>query len=152
MAEQGIERAFKYCSCALIEEYIRGREIELAVMEKDGGLIVTRAGEIGYRGEFYDYDTKYRSKDVEYIIPAKIDEKTEKYLRECAKKLFYSLGCRDLCRVDFFLTDGGEVIFNEVNTMPGFTESSMFPMLMRDMGYSMGEIIDSLVKNAIVKF
>ena len=140
-----IENAFKYCDRVMIEEGIDGKEVEVAVMERGGELIVSPAGMIKYTGKFYGYEEKYCSGDNEYIIPAPVGAETEKYLRECAKRLFLELGCRGLSRFDFFVKKDGEVVFNEVNTMPGFTKDSMFPMLLGAAGLSYGEIIEGIV-------
>ncbi|MBQ7225536.1 MAG: D-alanine--D-alanine ligase [Clostridia bacterium] len=140
-----IENAFKYCDRVMIEEGIDGKEVEVAVMERGGELVVSPAGMIKYTGNFYGYEEKYCSGNNEYIIPAPVGAETEKYLRECAKRLFLELGCRGLSRFDFFVKKDGEVVFNEVNTMPGFTKDSMFPMLLGAAGLSYGEIIEGIV-------
>ena len=140
------------CDKILIEKGISGRETEIAVMEIKGEITVSQCGEISYKTDFYDYDAKYNSTDIEYIIPAKISADTEKRARELAKKIFISLGCSHLCRVDFFVTDMGEIIFNEVNTLPGFTEISMFPKLFLAHGFSFTQIIDYLIDNVLKKY
>ena len=142
-----LDIAFGYSEKVLCEEEIRGTEVEVGVMEIDGEIVVSPVGEIRHGGGFYDYEEKYINQRTKCIIPAEIEEKTEKSLRECAKKLFLALGCRHLCRFDFFLTDRG-IIFNEANTMPGFTKNSMFPQLFMQMGYTFQEVLDILIKNA----
>lgn len=140
-----IEEALAYSQRVLVEKKINARELEIGVIARDGAPYLSRVGEVKYKAEFYDYDAKYKSSENEYQIPAEISEKTEKHLRECAKKLFYALGIDALCRMDFFLSEGGELILNEVNTMPGFTKSSMFPMLFSDMGHTFSEILNIIL-------
>ena len=139
-----ITLAFKYGDKVLIEEKIEGTETEIGIIEKDGKIFLSPPGQIKYSEEFYSYDAKYNQEN-EYIIPAQIAEKTKKELEECAKKLFYALGIRGLCRMDFFVTKAGGVIFNEINTMPGFTNASMFPMLFSSTGQSHIEILNNIL-------
>ena len=139
-----VDFALKYSDTALIEEYIRGDEVEVGVIQKGDEIIASTSGTIKHKGEFYDYDTKYIKEGTEYVIPSQIEEKTEKYLRECAKKLFLQLGCRGLCRFDFFVC-GDRVVFNEANTMPGFTDISMFCMLFEKSGIDKKSLVDALV-------
>ena len=145
---KGIDIAFRYCESILIEEEIRGKEIEVAVIETKGGLLATSVGMVRHGQKIYDYDTKYNSASVEYLIPAPIEEKTIKQVRECAKKLFLKLGCKGLARVDFFVDDNGNVIFNEVNTLPGFTKDSMYPKLITSIGYSYEKMLDTLIDSS----
>ncbi len=144
-----LRSAFGCCPRVLIEEAIEGKEVEVAVLERDGEILVSSVGMIKHTGTFYDYEEKYKSSSSGCIIPAPIDEKTEKSLRECAKKLFLALGCRGLSRFDFFVKKDGGIIFNEVNTLPGFTKISMFPKLFMYDGLEYGEIIDALINSAL---
>lgn len=140
-----INEALTYSQRAIVEKKINARELEIGVIARDGAPYLSRVGEVKYKAEFYDYDAKYKSSENEYQIPANIPKKTEKYLRECAKKLFYALGIDALCRMDFFLSEEGKLILNEVNTMPGFTKSSMFPMLFLNMGHTYPEILNIIL-------
>ncbi len=130
----------------LIEEYIRGSEIEVAVMGNEDP-IASVCGEIDPGSEFYDYNTKYVSDSAGYYIPARIDEISAKKVREYAVEIYKILGCRGLSRVDFFV--GDRIIFNEINTLPGFTSISMFPKLFMHGGMSYTEIIDRLITLAM---
>lgn len=130
----------------LIEEFIKGREIEVAVMGNDE-LAASVCGEIEPGSDFYDYETKYISDTASYYIPARIDEETAEKVREYALKIYRTLGCRGLSRVDFFV--GDRIIFNEINTLPGFTSISMYPKLFMHMGMSYPEIIDRLITLAM---
>lgn len=146
-----IDKALELSPSALIEEYIEGDETEVGVLKRGDEILVSPAGMIKHRGVFYDYDTKYKSGETEYFIPAPIDSKTEKYIRECAKKLFFALGCGGLARFDFFVKSDGTAVFNEVNTMPGFTDASMFAMLFEQKGLGLGQILDLLIEEALGK-
>ena len=138
---KALETAFKYSKKVLIEEAVNGKEIEISVLESNGSLIISDCGELIYKSDFYDYDTKYKSSDVGYNIPANIDTLLAQRIKEYAKKLFRALECSSLSRIDFFVTEN-EVIFNEINTM-----ISMYPMLLEKMGISFEELIDMLIKN-----
>ena len=139
---------------ALIEEYIDGDEVEVGVLEIGGELTVSPVGMIRHKGKFYDYEAKYSCQDNEYLIPAPVGEETAALIRDYARRLFYGLGCRGFGRFDFFVRKNGEVVFNEVNTLPGFTDVSMFPKLFMSMGYSFGEILDLIVASGhyVTKF
>ena len=140
-----LERAFAVSSKILIEEKINGIETEVGALEINGEVIFSVAGQLKHGGEFYTYDEKYKNGKSEYVIPAEINEKTKKELGECLKKLYLALEIKDLCRFDFFLAKGGELIFNEVNTMPGMTKDSLFPMMWKYSGYSLSQIFDNIL-------
>lgn len=129
----------------LIEECMIGDEAEIAVLEKNGELIVSRPARILPDAEFYTYDSKYNSSVSTYEIDPYNEEITEA-LRKNAAELFKALDCRGLARVDFFVTESG-IVFNEINTLPGFTKISMYPKLMMHAGYSYGELISALIDN-----
>ncbi len=145
--KSALENALAYGGKALIEEYIKGREIEVAVRGNDE-LTVSVCGEIDPGFEFYDYDTKYKNDTASYYIPARISEETSEKVRNYAKKIYKALGCRGLSRVDFFVTDSEEIFFNEINTLPGFTSISMYPKLMMHEGMTFTELITSLIELA----
>lgn len=144
----GIEKAFAHDRYVLLEEAIDGREVEVAVLggERD---FVSACGEIAPNSDFYDYDTKYVSDTAEYYIPARIAPKTAETVRTAAGRIFRTLGCTGLSRVDFFVTADEAVYFNEINTIPGFTAISMYPRLMRQSGVDGPALIDRLVEDAL---
>lgn len=146
-----IEKAFREDSKVLVEEFIDGREVEVAVMETEGAIAASVPGEIDPGYEFYDYDTKYNTDTASYYIPARLDKKTEDEVRRRAVKIFEALDCRTLSRVDFFVKAGGSVVFNEINTIPGFTPISMYPKLFMQGGMTYGEVITALVRSALKK-
>lgn len=134
----------------LAEEYIEGAEVEFGLIERSGTLFGQAVGEIEPGNTFYDYETKYKSRTSRIFIPARVGCRAIETVREYAKTLFRAIGCRGLARVDFFVKKSGEVIFNEINTMPGFTDISMFPMLYKVIGLSLGQLIDVLLEEAVL--
>lgn len=134
----------------LAEEYIDAREIETAVLDGLTKTTVSMTGEIEPCSEFYDYNTKYNSDVANYYIPARLSPSSEEKVREYALKIFRALDCRGLSRVDFFVTrDDERIVFNEINTLPGFTSISMYPKLMEKAGISFPALIDELVSVAV---
>lgn len=132
----------------LIERQIRGRELEVAVTVQDGRPIASLPGEIRTEG-FYSYEEKYAPSSrtqlcTAPVLPAGVTAR----IRELAVRCFTCLGCRGLARVDFFLTEDGALLFNEVNALPGFTETSMFPRLMT-RNCRMGDLLELLIREAI---
>ena len=142
---KGLEEAFKYDDKVLIEQFIEGREIEVAVLgNKD--TLATDAGEILPCHEFYDYEAKYlTSNESEVIIPARIDASEMNQIKEYAVRAFKAIGGTGLSRVDFFVTKDSKIYINEINTMPGFTNISMYPKLWDNMGLSYENLISKLI-------
>ena len=147
---RGVKMALEYSRSALIEEYIEGFEVELAVLEYKGEILLSPIGRVIHKREVYDYEAKYQSSDNEYEIPAKADKGVEKSIKQYARALFRQMGCKGICRMDFFVTEGGAVL-NEVNTLPGFTDISMYPMLFNHIGISTEQLIDIIVENELSK-
>jgi D-alanine-D-alanine ligase len=142
--KDAIKLAFAHDKKVLVEEYIKGRELECAVFGTDNPF-ASDVGEIKSCNEFYDYDAKYILGTSGLSIPAEISDEASKEIRETALKAFKAMGCSGLSRIDFFLKDDGEVILNEINTLPGFTPISMYPKLMENMGISQPELLDRLI-------
>ena len=133
----------------LAEEFIDGREIEVAVMGNDSP-VASVCGEIDSGAEFYDYEAKYITDTSTAYIPARIDEMVEEQVRDYAVKVYKAIGCQGLSRVDFFVTrKDSRVVFNEINTLPGFTSISMYPKLFAASGIPYGQLIDELLKLAV---
>ena len=141
--------AAKFDSKIIVEEYITAKEIEVAVMGKGDTLRTSVCGEIIPGADYYDYETKYISDVSSDASPARIPAETAETVRALAAKIYTALGCKGLSRVDFFVTDGGRIVFNEINTLPGFTTISMYPKLFLNEGMTYSEIIDSLIELAI---
>ena len=133
----------------LVEEFICGREVEVAVMGNDSP-VASVCGEIDSGADFYDYDAKYVTDTSVAYIPARIPEDVEETVREAAVKVYSAIGCKGLSRVDFFVTyEDNRVVFNEINTLPGFTSISMYPKLFAASGIPYSELIDELLKLAL---
>lgn len=146
--ERGIKLAFVHDRKVIVEEGIRGRELECAVMGNDK-LLVSAVGEIKSAGDFYDFESKYESEESQTVIPANVAGAESDTIRETAAKAYKALGCSGLARVDFFLAEDGSVILNEINTLPGHTPISMYPMLMEHSGMTPAEQEDNLIRLAL---
>lgn len=147
--ETGLEEAFKYDNKILIEEYIQGREIECSVLGNENP-IASLPGEVIVKDEFYSYDAKYIDENGASLqIPAKLPESTIKKIQELAVKTFKILCCEGMGRVDFFLSKEGKIYVSEINTIPGFTNISMYPKLWEASGISYEDLIDKLIQLAI---
>ena len=149
--EAALEKAFSEDDKILVEEFIDGREIEVAVMETEDVVTSSEAGEIDPGFDFYDYDTKYQNDTASYYIPARLKPEVAEKVKATARKIFLALDCRTLSRVDFFVTKDDEIVFNEINTIPGFTPISMYPKLFINSGMTYTEIITALVSSALKK-
>ena len=133
----------------LVEEFIHGREVEVAVMGNDNP-VASVCGEIDSGAEFYDYDAKYLTDTSTAYIPARIPEEVEEQVREMAVKVYSAIGCQGLSRVDFFVTYAdNRIVFNEINTLPGFTSISMYPKLFSASGIPYSELLDQLLELAV---
>lgn len=149
---RSIREAFAYDRKVLIEEYVEGREIECSVLGNDDS-IVSVPGEVIPAHEFYSYEAKYIDENGAALeIPAKLPEEIAKKVQELAVKTFNVLACEGLGRVDFFLKENGDVMVNEINTIPGFTKISMYPKLWEASGISYTELIDRLIQLALDRF
>lgn len=133
----------------LVEEFIHGREVEVAVMGNDSP-VASICGEIDAGADFYDYDAKYVTDTSVAYIPARISEEVAEKVREAAVRIYSAIGCQGLSRVDFFVTYEDErVVFNEINTLPGFTSISMYPKLFAASGIPGEQLIDQLLNLAV---
>ena len=129
----------------LVEEFIKGREVEVAVMGNDNPM-ASVCGEIDSGADFYDYDAKYVTDTSTAYIPARIPADVQEQIRKEAVKVYKAIGCRGLSRVDFFATYAeNRVVFNEINTLPGFTSISMYPKLFAASGVAYSQLIDNLL-------
>ena len=146
--EIAFQEAFQFDRKVIIEEGVIAREVELAVLGNDHPECSV-AGEIVPKKDFYDYKAKYEDGDTALIIPAQITKEEYSNLNEMAIKAFKALDCSGLVRADFFLTKDGKAYINEVNTMPGFTPISMFPLLWSESGLEYPKLIERLVQLAI---
>lgn len=146
---QAIELAFRFDHKVLVEEAIVGREIECAILGNDYPK-ASVCGEIVVNDEFYSYDTKYISETgAQIVVPANLPEHINSTIQQIAIQAFQALECKGMARVDVFLTHTGDVIINEVNTLPGFTNISMYPKLWEASGLGYSELITTLIELAL---
>jgi D-alanine-D-alanine ligase len=149
---RALETAHEHDDMVLIERGISGRELEVAVLGNPPNHEASGVGEVKPSDDFYSYDAKYAATSTsEIVIPAEIDPDETERIRKTAEKTYALLGCRGLSRVDFFLADDGTLYVNEVNTLPGFTNISMYPKLWRERGVSYSQLIERLVLLALEK-
>ncbi|MGM7636892.1 D-alanine--D-alanine ligase [Bacillus sp. Hm123] len=146
--DQAFEEAFQFDRKIIVEEGVIAREVEVGVLGNDDpGCSVI--GEIVPKKDFYDYKAKYEDGNTALIIPAEMPEDTQKQMKEMAITSFRSLDGSGLVRADFFLKENGELLINEVNTMPGFTPFSMFPLLWKHTGVEYPQLIEKLIELAM---
>ncbi|MCI8961413.1 MAG: D-alanine--D-serine ligase VanG [Clostridia bacterium] len=146
--EGAIKEALKYDTEIIIEENIDGIELGCAVLGNEE-LIVGEIDEIELSTEFFSYPEKYTLETSKIHVPARIDKKISDEAKETAKKIYKILKCRNLARVDMFLTPKGEIYFNEINTIPGFTSHSRYPSMMKQVGINFEQLIDKLIELGI---
>ncbi|MBP9711450.1 MAG: D-alanine--D-alanine ligase [Candidatus Pacebacteria bacterium] len=149
--KKALATAFLFDTKVVIEEFIDGREIECALLGNDLPM-ASVPGEIIAGQDFYSYDAKYNDSNSVSVIPAQIDKKTAKKVQEIAIKTFQVLGCEGLSRVDVFLKKNGEILVNEINTLPGFTDISMYPKMWEASGLPVSKLLDRLVELAFERF
>lgn len=139
-----IDLAFQYDDEVIVEEAIEGFEVGCAVLGSEK-MMVGRVDEIELSDGFFDYTEKYTLKTSRIHMPARVDAWTEKRIQKTAVAIYKALGCSGFARVDMFYTPSGEIVFNEVNTIPGFTAHSRYPSMMKGIGLSFGEMLDKLL-------
>ena len=148
--EAAFALAFKYDRKVVVEVGVNGREIEIGVMGNDDP-ITSAVGEILPRAEFYDYEAKYESDATGLKIPAPMSVDVASRMAEEAIRAYKALDLSGLVRADFFLVDEKDLLINEVNTMPGFTSKSMYPMLFQEVGITYPAIIERLIELGITR-
>lgn len=141
---EALETAFFYDYEVIAEETVDGFEVGCAVIGSDE-LTVGRVDEIELSGEFFDYTEKYTLKTSEIHMPARISAEQERNIQETAKAIYRILGCSGFARVDLFLDKDNRILFNEVNTIPGFTDHSRFPNMLRGIGMTFEEVVASIL-------
>lgn len=148
-AHQALTLAASFDDKILVEEFIDGCEVEVAVMGNDVP-VASVCGEIDSGAEFYDYDAKYITDTSVAYIPARISDELAEQIRSNAIRIYSAMGCKGLSRVDFFVTrEDQRIVFNEINTLPGFTSISMYPKLFCASGFTANEIVDELIRLAL---
>jgi D-alanine-D-alanine ligase len=144
--KDALDEAFRHGDKAIVDEFIDGREIEVAILE---GPRAALPGEVHSANEWYDYEAKYHDTDSDFEVPARLTEQRIAEVQALAARAFTALECRGLARIDFFLEEGGRgFVINEVNTMPGFTPISGFPKMWMASGMTYAELCNELVELA----
>lgn len=151
--ESAMKEALTYDSKVLVESAIKGSEVECAVLEIDGTAQASIPGKVWIdpHYEFYDYQAKYLDGATRIDVPAPFEAEIIEKIREYALAAFSAVGAKGLARVDFFVTENGEIIINEINTMPGFTRTSAYPKMWQATGISYTEVITYLLQSALAR-
>lgn len=147
----GILNALEIDNRILVEEGIIGKELECGILEENKMISASVIGEIKPAEEFYSFDAKYKNVESKTIIPANISKSDRDEIRKTAIKAFKILDLHGFSRIDFFLTENHEIILNEINAIPGFTEISMYPKLWEESGIPYSELLDTLINESIKK-
>ena len=151
--ESGLREAARHDRKILVEETIAGREVECAVFGGGGEEIVASGvGEILAAAEFYDFEAKYYNEESRTVTDPELPGDAAEQIRRTAVSVFRAVDGYGLARVDFFVKDDGEVVFNEINTMPGFTAISMYPMLWEARGVSKEALVEKLIAHGLRRF
>ena len=145
-----VANALEFDTKVIIEQGVAGKEIECAVLQADAKLTVSQVGQIvlSDKFEFYDFQAKYLDDSMQLIVPADLPVGVEAKIQQAALAAFKAAGCEGLARIDFFYSDQGEIIINEINTMPGFTPTSVYPKLIEKSGVSYQQLITKLIQTA----
>ncbi|MEM9009022.1 MAG: ATP-grasp domain-containing protein, partial [Cyanobacteria bacterium P01_F01_bin.86] len=144
--EAALDNAASYDRRIIVEAGVQAREVECAVLGNDFPK-ASVLGEITFSSDFYDYETKYTAGQADLAIPAQLPEAVSRQIQEMAIQAFQAVDAAGISRVDFFyLESSGEVLINEINTLPGFTATSMYPMLWQASGLSFESLVDKLVQ------
>ncbi len=144
---KGLHLAAEYDTKILVEETIVGREVETAALGNED-VEISGVGEIIAGAEFYDYDAKYNNAESKTVVNADLPDEIKNKIRTYAKRIFKAVDGKGLARIDFFVTTENKIIFNEINTLPGFTSISMYPMLWKDQGIDTPELVEKLINLA----
>ena len=145
--QAAVDFAFGFDNEVIVEEAIEGFEVSCAVLGNDD-LLIGEIAEIETNGSFFDFTEKYTHVNTAVHIPARIPEALTHEVKEIAKKLYQALACRGFARVDLFITPDQKLVFNEINTIPGFTEHSLYPAMMKAIGLSFSDVVDRLIQLA----
>jgi D-alanine-D-alanine ligase len=143
-----LDAAFRHDPCALVEAAAIGREVECSVIGNDEP-VVSEPGQVIAKADWYDYESKYTDGGMELVVPAPIATAQRERVRRLAVDAFTASGCNGLARVDFFVTEEGQVLVNELNTIPGFTATSVFAKLFDASGIGYVELLDRLLSYAV---
>jgi D-alanine-D-alanine ligase len=148
---RALDEAFAHDPHVIVEAASPGLEVECSVLG-NGDPEASEPGEIVAHGDWYDYEAKYTEGGMELIVPARVEEPVRERVRTLAREVFRLVGCAGLARVDFFVEDGGRVLVNELNTMPGFTATSVYAKLWDASGLPYAQLLDRLVRLALERY
>ena len=143
-----LEEAWSHDPLAIVEALSRGMEVECSVLGNEDP-VASEPGELVVNADWYDYEAKYQPGGMDLVVPARLDDSTRARVRELAVEVFKRASCAGLARVDFFVEDGTRVLVNELNTMPGFTKTSVFPKLFVESGLPFPDLLNRLVELAL---
>jgi D-alanine-D-alanine ligase len=146
-----LEAAFTHDPLAIVEAMSRGTEVECSVIG-NCEPVVSEPGEISFAAEWYDYEAKYTAGGMELLVPARVNREVRQRVRSLAAETYRRAGCTGLARADFFVESDGRVLINELNTMPGFTSTSVFAKLFAASGIAYPELVDRLVRLALERY
>jgi D-alanine-D-alanine ligase len=146
-----LDSAFRHDPCALIEAAASGKEVECSVIGNDAPL-ASEPGEVVSKSDWYDYESKYTEGGMELVVPAPITPAQRERVKRLATDTFRVSCCSGLARVDFFVTDQGQVLVNELNTIPGFTSTSVFAKLFEASGIGYADLLDRLLGYALERY
>jgi D-alanine-D-alanine ligase len=147
--ERAVEEAFRFDNKVLVEQAITGREIECAVIGNEEPRVAV-PGEIVSTAQFYTYEAKYQNEDEARMeVPANLPAEFSDRIRGLAADAYRTLGCEGMARVDFFVTPNFDAFINEINTIPGFTARSMFPVMWEHADLPLGDLVDTLIQLAL---
>ena len=150
--EAALQLAASYDSHIVVEQGVKGRELEVAVMGSNRHPFACEIGEILAADTFYSYDAKYNNNESKTVVGVKMSPDRCAKLMRLAEKSYTALGCDGYARVDFFMDEDGNFLLNEINTLPGFTSISMFPMLVQASGFTYSQLIDKIVELGMERF
>jgi len=142
---QALKKAHQYSDKALVEEYIAGHELTVAIIDQQALPVL----EIKPKSGFYDYENKYTSGRTDYIVPAEIPQKISEHLQHQALLAFNSVGCESYARIDFRMTNDFKTYCLEINTLPGMTSTSLVPKMAKAAGITFEQLIDRIIKNSL---
>jgi len=146
---RAIDHALAFDSAAIIEETIEGFEVGAAILEAGDQILVGAIDEIELAGDFFDYTEKYTLKTSAIHVPARIPEHKAQEIKAAARTIYQVLGCRGFARIDLFLSPNGALFFNEVNTIPGFTQQSRYPNMLKAAGMTFEQIVETMIAGAL---
>ena len=149
--DPALDEAFTHDSLVIVEAFSGGLEVECSVLG-NGRPEASEPGEIAIDADWYDYSAKYRPGGMELVVPARISSQDRARVRELAAESFIRIGCAGLARADFFVEPGGRVLLNELNTLPGFTQTSVYARLFEASGVPYAELLDRLLGLAVERF